>query len=285
MEIQVTAIIPTVGRSSLHEAVKSAISQEGVKMKVLVVDDSESQNVEIEQAETKVIRTGGNKGVSFARNLGVKESKTEYIAFLDDDDAWLKGKISRQISEMRLLKLEISLTRAIVLTNNRSTVRPSKLINSNNSPLANLYQHHYPFSNRRYLPTATIAAERNIFLRHAFDINLYERENIEVLERIYTEGHKIVQLDFVGSKINYSRKNSLSRMSLERELHWAEKMDFLDKRLANNFRLESARNFLRIENFEFCKVMLDSVSNPRPIQRFFVLTYSMLTAFLTRINY
>ena len=36
-----------------------------------------------------------NKGVSAARNLGIKEAENEYIALLDSDDAWAETKIER----------------------------------------------------------------------------------------------------------------------------------------------------------------------------------------------
>jgi glycosyltransferase involved in cell wall biosynthesis len=38
-----------------------------------------------------------NKGVSGARNLGIRESKGRYIALIDSDDIWTEGKLQRQI--------------------------------------------------------------------------------------------------------------------------------------------------------------------------------------------
>jgi len=37
-----------------------------------------------------------NKGVSSARNLGIKHSKYEWLAFLDSDDTWNKSDIDAE---------------------------------------------------------------------------------------------------------------------------------------------------------------------------------------------
>lgn len=39
-----------------------------------------------------------NRGVSYTRNRGIKEAKSEWIALLDADDLWLPNKIERQVS-------------------------------------------------------------------------------------------------------------------------------------------------------------------------------------------
>jgi teichuronic acid biosynthesis glycosyltransferase TuaG len=42
-----------------------------------------------------------NKGQAEARNLGLKKSKSIFIAFIDSDDIWKKNKLTNQIAFMK----------------------------------------------------------------------------------------------------------------------------------------------------------------------------------------
>lgn len=99
----VSAIIPTYERPSfLCGAIKTAVSQTWPNLEVVVVDDGSSGGctealVEAFDDRVSLIRHGENRGLSAARNTGVKVSEGEYVAFLDDDDRWHEEKIERQV--------------------------------------------------------------------------------------------------------------------------------------------------------------------------------------------
>ena len=94
----VSAVIPTRDRpDSLRRAVVSVLDQGLEPLEVVVVDDGSQPSVgdEISSMDhrIRVIRIDGSVGPAAARNLGASRAQGSFIAFLDDDDYWLPGKI------------------------------------------------------------------------------------------------------------------------------------------------------------------------------------------------
>lgn len=108
----VSVVIPTYRRAAaLKEAIASALAQGSVVLEILVIDDNEdaSESGKVLEAvretghpETvKYLRNARTKGAPGARNTGIFLAQGEVIAFLDDDDGWLAGKLEAQIEHMR----------------------------------------------------------------------------------------------------------------------------------------------------------------------------------------
>ena len=108
----VSVVIPTFNRENfIKQCVVSALQQSKTPDEVIVVDDGSSDktwdilralgfsNSEDKGNSLRYIFQR-NKGVSAARNLGIKASKYNYIAFLDSDDLWLEKKLEKQISSL-----------------------------------------------------------------------------------------------------------------------------------------------------------------------------------------
>ncbi|MCH8010873.1 MAG: glycosyltransferase family 2 protein [Candidatus Marinimicrobia bacterium] len=105
MKETVSVIIPTFNRSSLlQRALDSVLSQTICPHEIIVVDDGSTDEtaVLVEQEYPVIIYFHqSNKGVSAARNRGIREASGDWIAFLDSDDMWLPEKLERQFEALR----------------------------------------------------------------------------------------------------------------------------------------------------------------------------------------
>jgi glycosyltransferase involved in cell wall biosynthesis len=71
---------------------------------IIVIDDGSEDNTrKIVESYGKMVHYAyqENKGVSAARNRGVAEANTEWIAFLDSDDYWLPHHLSNIVSAIK----------------------------------------------------------------------------------------------------------------------------------------------------------------------------------------
>jgi glycosyltransferase involved in cell wall biosynthesis len=99
-----SVIIPTFNRAAfLREAIDSVLAQNEQNLELLIVDDGSTDDTR------KLVAQYGNlvqyyfqqnRGVSAARNLGIRHAAGKFIAFLDSDDLWLPQKLSRQLQWM-----------------------------------------------------------------------------------------------------------------------------------------------------------------------------------------
>jgi glycosyltransferase involved in cell wall biosynthesis len=103
----IDVIIPAYNAERTIEAcVKSVIAQTLQPRKIIVVDDgSTDRTIEvlgsIDCPYLRIIRTS-HGGVSRARNLGVGVTDSDFVAFLDSDDAWNEEKLQRQVDALTI---------------------------------------------------------------------------------------------------------------------------------------------------------------------------------------
>lgn len=98
----VSIVIPTYNRAeTVRTAIDSVLEQDYQPMEVIVVDDGstdDTTDVLVGYGDQIRLIKQANRGVSAARNLGVAAANGEYIAFLDSDDIWLPGKLTKQMA-------------------------------------------------------------------------------------------------------------------------------------------------------------------------------------------
>jgi glycosyltransferase involved in cell wall biosynthesis len=97
----VSVIIPTYNRGwIIQEAIDSVLDQDFNDYELIVVDDgSQDDTLEILENYGNAIAIvhQPNRGVSAARNRGIRVAAGRLIAFLDSDDRWLPQKLSIQV--------------------------------------------------------------------------------------------------------------------------------------------------------------------------------------------
>lgn len=124
-----TVVIPTYNRASIFpSAVESVLFQDYLDFEILVIDDgSTDETREVVRPYLGRVKYlyQENKGVSAARNWGIRMAKGEYIAFLDSDDLWEKEKLGAQVRFMEGRELMVSQTEEIWIRNGRR-VNPGK---------------------------------------------------------------------------------------------------------------------------------------------------------------
>jgi glycosyltransferase involved in cell wall biosynthesis len=101
----ISVVIPTYNRAPVIErAIKSVLAQSRPPDEVIVVDDGSADGTR------KIIEAkyGGlvkyvyqdNRGVSHARNVGIKLATGNWIALLDSDDEWKPEKLEFQLTAL-----------------------------------------------------------------------------------------------------------------------------------------------------------------------------------------
>jgi len=97
--MDISVVIPTYNRYEfLKRALESVYAQTYTPKEVIVIDDGSTDNTFLIQQDFPHIKYiyQDNSGVSCARNLGIKNSTCEWIAFLDSDDEWDVDKLKFQ---------------------------------------------------------------------------------------------------------------------------------------------------------------------------------------------
>ncbi len=101
MSRKIDVIIPVFNRKEiLKRAINSVLLQSFRDFNLIVVDDGSTDGTAemIAKYYPEIIYLyQGNKGVSAARNLGIRSSKASFLTFLDSDDEWHKQKLEKQL--------------------------------------------------------------------------------------------------------------------------------------------------------------------------------------------
>jgi glycosyltransferase involved in cell wall biosynthesis len=110
---RVSVVLTTYKRQAvLGRAIESVLAQTVPNWELLVVDDEPSDETDrivgsFGDSRVYYLAHDKNRGLCAARNTGIRASRGEYVAFLDDDDVFLPRKLELQAAALDRLPTEV----------------------------------------------------------------------------------------------------------------------------------------------------------------------------------
>ena len=100
----ISVVIPTFNSAAfIGEALDSVMSQTLPVAEIIVVDDGSTDATEAIVAGYPQVKwtRQSHQGPSAARNCGIRQAQSAWIAFLDSDDLWHPEKLGKQLAALR----------------------------------------------------------------------------------------------------------------------------------------------------------------------------------------
>ena len=191
----VSVVIPTRNRPYLvARAVHSALTQSLVEIEVIVVIDGPDEMTlhildQIDDHRLRVSMLPRHLGLSDARNGGVREARSQWIAFLDDDDEWLPQKLEIQLQTAKQSAYDnpIISCRIIARTPAGDFFWPLRFPRPNELLSEYLICRRNPISGEGLISPSTILTKKELLRRVPFKSDLWCYEDVDWLLRTSTQ--------------------------------------------------------------------------------------------------
>jgi len=242
----VSAVIPSRERAALAvRAVRTALSQTYSNIEVIVVVDGPDAKTtsalsKVRDQRLRVVTLPQPAGGASARNAGVEEARGEWIAFLDDDDEWLPGKIESQLALAASSGCAepIVSCRFAARTNTVEHSWPVRLPGADEPISDYLLVRSGVERTEGFIATPTILARRSLLMRVPFTSGLKRHQDWDWVLRAIREPE--VRVMFCPEALvvcNMQSENSTSRRTDWRfSLEWIRRMrPFISKRAYASF--------------------------------------------------
>lgn len=210
-KITISVIIPTFNaKNHLGRAICSVLEQSDPPDEIIVVDDGSNDGTAVfvqEQFSQVNYVYQQNQGVSAARNLGARQAKGAWLAFLDADDLWFRAKLAKQkkiIQRHQGIKM---------VTAGRVWLSKSGELRRKQSLAARVFKWNFWFLlSHNTIPTPSVLVERDAFWElGGFDESLETGEDwdlwLKFIARnsVYGTTQKLVGIQRVEGSLSSNR--------------------------------------------------------------------------------
>jgi glycosyltransferase involved in cell wall biosynthesis len=227
MLITITAIIPTHNRPDLlKRSIISVLEQTEPVDEIIIVDDTNS----VETRNTVNSLNSGNlryvfnpnQGASASRNLGVNTATSDFVAFLDDDDEWMKDKVKLQ--------------KEAILSKNLDACFSQLIINYGDKQIKYNTSARLPNNIRKEIcienfigGTISAIIRRELFISiSGFDIHFPAREEYDLWIRLIQKG---AHIDIVEKPLAIAHRSLNKRIRISSNMENYEKaIELLNKK-------------------------------------------------------
>jgi glycosyltransferase involved in cell wall biosynthesis len=173
----VSVVIATYLRPELvARAARSVLDQEPPPAEVVVVVDGLDAETEealaaLDDPRVLAVVPDERLGIGAALNLGVRRTSGEWLAFLDDDDEWLPGKLAAQLGTAAAARHELPIVscRLLARTGAADFVWPVRAPEPGEDASEYLFRRRSPFVGEGLVQTSTIFAPRRLVLEVPFN--------------------------------------------------------------------------------------------------------------------
>ncbi len=216
--MKISVVITTFNRPDfLQEALIGVSQQELSAYEIIIIDDCSTKSYDevfplVEKLDARYLKQKSGVGANAARNIGIKESSGDIVAFLDDDDIWLPnylkviheeylGGADAIVSGFKQLGKE-----EVVVTNKDLTVTKSSLLRGNT-----------------YCGMSGFSARRDLLLQNSFDETLNNGQDWDMYVRLFQKRIKFKNIpepiflyrfqneDGIGAKVRKMKPSDIDK--------------------------------------------------------------------------
>lgn len=263
MKFELSVIIPVYNREKeIESCLKSVLNQSFPVTEIIVIDDGSTDGTldvikSFNEERIKLFQNLERKGVSYARNIGITNSNSEWIAFLDSDDEWKVDRIRNLVDFLTKNNKSSVYSGSYIYDGYNMIFRNSRRISESESIF------DFVISNEVYIPTPTLVIKKEIAKVVLFDENLDRHEDYDFIVRAHCFsnwkyfnssdvivnriGNEKRKIDFTGCLNFYLKNKNLSKNKAARINYLRTISEMVGKNNPQVFILNSFKKELFIE--------------------------------------
>ena len=255
-KIDISVVIPTYNRSKfLNRSIKSVLNQTLQPEEIIVVDNGSTDDTcdMISKNFSNICYIyHDKKGVSAARNEGIKISKSNWVSFLDSDDEWMKDKL--------LLQKEYILKNPNVkfLHTNEIWFKNGKHLNQKK-----IHKKYGGYIFENCLKLCCISPSSTLIKKKLFDKIGYFDENFEVCEdyELWLRASSKIKIHFLEDKLTIKHGGHDEQLSKK---YWGMdrfRIMAIEKNILNNWFNEEQKRYAIEDLISKIKIILIGAQN------------------------